>query len=340
MITAQHPGNHIRHSVLRSALRVCARVPRTLVAIRCKYDFANAHVLITGGASGIGLELAKQCQSKGASVSVLDVSIPSGTVRGLSGCDLGDRVVWHDADVGDPVQVASAVADSIERFGDIDVVVANAGISKDKCLLDMPLEDYVTMDRVNHLGVVITLKAVVPRMVERGKGKAVIVSSAAGLTSNVGAPAYCATKFAVRAVAESLRYELLGSGVDVHIAMPTFIDTPLVRKAFDNAGELGSAATRLQREIKPKAYPVDESVARMLYGIENGMYLLPSCDTFSDKLLASSATGPSSPKSLPLLLHMLLSPFMVLLHFLYNRYVEAVCLEEMPKARQRSLHKG
>ncbi|KAK9817122.1 hypothetical protein WJX72_009840 [[Myrmecia] bisecta] len=149
------------------------------------------------------------------------------------------QVLALQADVSNYNEVRAAVSDAERQHGPVDVVFANAGISPYSALfVDGDIQLWEDVNRVNYLGVVYTLRAVLPGMVQRGSGHAVITCSIVGVCGGPGGSAYAASKFAVRGLADSIRAELLGTGVSLHLACPVWSDTPLARKAVQQWPEL------------------------------------------------------------------------------------------------------
>lgn len=165
----------------------------------------STRVLVTGASRGIGAAVADAFAARGCTVGRASRS-------GEPACD-----------VADPDSIGRAVA----AFGDVDVLVANAGIAHYVPFADMPTDQIVELTRVNWLGTVYTVKAALPGLLERRRGHIVIVSSGAGIRSFPGAAVYGATKAAQRGFAEALRHELSGSGVSVTTVFPGEIATAL-----------------------------------------------------------------------------------------------------------------
>ena len=181
----------------------------------------GTRVLVTGASRGIGSAVARAFADRGCEVGLLARStdeleelarsLPGGGHRALSG------------DVGDAASVSAAV----EAFGRTDVVVANAGVADYGPFRTMDLDAVERMTRVNWLGTVHTVAAVLPGMLERRSGHIVVVSSGAGLRAFPGAAVYGATKHAQKGFAEALRHELSATGVSVTIVYPGEIESHL-----------------------------------------------------------------------------------------------------------------
>jgi len=218
------------------------------------------HVIVTGGSSGIGLAIAALLLARGDRVSLVarDEARLAAAQRVLSPSGAQDqRVMGASADVTDTEALRDAVARCTARFGSVDTIVACAGIVEPALFTD---QDAATFDRqiaVNVTGVANSLRAVLPTMLESGRGRIGIVSSGAGLVGIPGYSAYCASKFALRGLAAALRLETAGSGVNVSICFPPDTLTPQFER------ELPLRPTQAQA-IMGRVRPVD---ARTVAGI-------------------------------------------------------------------------
>ncbi len=185
-------------------------------------------VLITGGARGVGAEVARRLHERGAQLVLTDVD--EGAL-GEIGAELGtDRVLTAVADVRDLGAMQDVVAGAVERFGGIDVVMANAGISTYGSVLKVDPEAFRTLVDVNIVGVFNTVRAALPSVIER-RGYVLIVSSAAAFAASAGLAPYNMAKAGVEQFAHALRLEVAHLGVDVGSAHMLWIDTPLVQDA-------------------------------------------------------------------------------------------------------------
>jgi NAD(P)-dependent dehydrogenase (short-subunit alcohol dehydrogenase family) len=188
-------------------------------------------VFITGGARGIGEEVARRVHAKGASVVLTDLDAAAlGDVAASLG---GQRVLTGVADVRD-LAAMQAVADrAVERFGGIDVVVANAGIASYGSVLAVDPETFRRVIDVNVVGVFNTVRATLPAVIER-RGYLLLVSSLAAFAASPALASYNASKAGVENLANALRIEVAHHGVDVGSAHMSWINTPLVRDSQDD----------------------------------------------------------------------------------------------------------
>jgi NAD(P)-dependent dehydrogenase (short-subunit alcohol dehydrogenase family) len=220
--------------------------------------------LITGGANGIGAEVARRLHTKGAKLVLTDLD--DGKLKEVAAALGEDRVLTAVADVRDLSAMQAAVDKGIERFGGIDIVMASAGIATSGSVLVVDPQAFKTLIDVNVVGVFHTVRAALPSVIER-RGYVLIVSSAAAYAATAGMAPYAASKAGVEHFANALRQELAHRGVDVGSAHMLWIDTPMVRE-----GKAESAAFRemLRRLPGPlgKTTSVDKCGEVFLKGIE------------------------------------------------------------------------
>jgi NAD(P)-dependent dehydrogenase (short-subunit alcohol dehydrogenase family) len=187
----------------------------------------NKVVLITGAGRGIGEATARALAAKGAKLVLTDVDEAPLTALVA---DLGDVAVGMRADVRDLADMQAAVDAGIARFGGIDVVLANAGISSYGSVLNVDPETFKRVIDINTTGVFHTVRAALPSLIER-KGYVLVVSSLAAFTACPGLASYNASKAGAEHFANALRLEVKYQGVDVGSAHMAWIDTPLVQDA-------------------------------------------------------------------------------------------------------------
>ena len=190
-------------------------------------DWSQRIVFITGASSGIGRGLSLELARRGASLGLLARrrEMLEGLVAEVE--QAGGRALALPADVTDAAAVKEAADALRERFGRIDVLIANAGVGATTHATELKPDEFARVVNINLLGAVNSVTAVVPQMVERGSGQLVAISSLAGYRGLPKSGAYCASKAALSAFFESLRIDLRGTGIDVTIIHPGFIKTPL-----------------------------------------------------------------------------------------------------------------
>ena len=213
--------------------------------------FADKLVVITGGSSGIGRALAHAFASEGARL-VLTATHESRLSDAANECaQLGASVSTYAADVSDFEQMQGLFAKVREEHGTPDILINNAGVVMAGDLVSVELEDWRRLFDINVMGVVHGLKLFLPDMIARGSGHVVNVSSAAGLMAPPLMSTYCATKFAVVGLSESLRREVARHGIKVTCVCPGTTNTPIkdkVKLAGKASGARGQNRVRAMFE--------------------------------------------------------------------------------------------
>ncbi len=211
--------------------------------------------MITGASSGIGEALAVEFGRRGASVGLLArraevLREVAGKVEAAGGNSLAVAV-----DVRDAPAVKSATAKVVERFGGVDVLVANAGKGEITLAREFDIEVATQVLAVNLLGAMNSVAAVLPEMIARGSGQIVGISSLAAYRGFPGSGAYCASKAALSTFFESLRVELRPRNIYVTTIHPGFIDTPMTRgrnQKMPFLQDAGRAAQLMVRAVEAR----------------------------------------------------------------------------------------
>lgn len=209
------------------------------------YELSGKVVLVTGGARGIGFETARQLHDHGASVAIVDLDAEEAREAAER---VGDRALGIAADVTDAGAVQAAVAETVKRFGGLDVAVANAGIAPPSIATTrtVPTEQWERVLDINLLGSWHTARAALPQVSERG-GQIVFIGSLFSFSNGVLNSAYATSKAAVEALGRSLRVELAPLGASATVAYFGWVQTDLVRESLDRQG-----AARLLENIMPR----------------------------------------------------------------------------------------
>jgi short-subunit dehydrogenase len=200
--------------------------------------------VITGASDGIGAEIARQLASQDATLVLAGRSQQKLDAVAAQCRERGAQVLAMAMDVAQEPQCRALVAAAVERFGRIDALVNNAGISAQALFEDVKAEDlhwYEDLMRVNLWGAVWCTHAALPHL-KQSRGRIVAVASLAGLVGVPGRTAYSATKFAMTGFFEALRAELKAAGVSVTTAYPGVVATQIRYRGFNAKGEAAGSS--------------------------------------------------------------------------------------------------
>ncbi|MGH7893552.1 MAG: SDR family NAD(P)-dependent oxidoreductase [Candidatus Binatia bacterium] len=226
-------------------------------------DFRDRVAVVTGASSGIGAQLARDLAGRGMHVALLArredrlQALAEELGRG------GVTAIPVRCDVAERAMVDAAFARVLERFGRIDLLVNNAGYVRHALFKDHDVDDIEHMMRTNYLGVVYTIKAVLPAMRARHEGWIVNLSSVAGKLGQPDESAYSATKFAVTGLSEAIAYELAPLGIHVMTVYPALVRTEMFTKDV-----LARMPERVKRRfLEPAAF-----TREVVRALERGAY--------------------------------------------------------------------
>jgi NADP-dependent 3-hydroxy acid dehydrogenase YdfG len=207
-------------------------------------------LVVTGGASGIGLATGELCARAGWPVVLLDLpeALERSRSAGTQECFAGTAA----ADVRDFAALEAALAGVTQQIGPLAGVVASAGIADQSSVLSGDPARWRTVIETNLIGTANTIRAAAPLLVEAGGGDLVVIASLSGRETYVGEPAYIASKWGTVGLGHAARRELAGMGVRVSLIEPGIVDTPLTRS---------SAPVRRLLESGPSLRPEDVAEA-------------------------------------------------------------------------------
>lgn len=210
-------------------------------------DLVGKAAIVTGAGAGIGLAIAGRLAAEGCRVLCADIDGDSAEAAAAA---VGGGAVAHRVDVSDEVQVIGMVNACVAAFGGVDKLVANAGVVHFAPLLETTVDDFDRVMRINLRGAWLCTKHAAPRMVERGGGAIVNMSSLGGLVAAAGTAAYGMSKAGIIHLSRITAAELRSANVRSNALLPAFVDTPMQQTAismFDEALGAGGADSMIGR---------------------------------------------------------------------------------------------
>ena len=225
--------------------------------------------LITGGGRGIGKETALLFAREGSDVIICDIDKVSceETRREIEA--LGRKAMDFQADVTSPEQVQEMITKILDNFKKIDILINNAGITRDGLLVRMSESDWDKVLAVNLKGVYNCTKAVAKPMMKKRSGGIVNIASIIGIIGNAGQANYAASKGGIIAFTKSVARELSSRGIRANAIAPGFIDTEMTRKLPDTAREAMLKAIPLNK----LGNPLDVAKVALFLASENSSYI-------------------------------------------------------------------
>lgn len=213
------------------------------------FDLSEKVAIVTGGNGGIGLGYARGLAKAGASVAIWGRNPDKNASAASELEDIGSEVISMVCDVGSEDDVERSFGDTLDRFGHVDAVFANAGIgARGTRFVDMSLDEWRDIFRVNSEGVFLTLRAASRHMVDRGQGGSLVVTSSA--SSAMGMPRgqhYAATKAGANAIVRALAVEFGGAGIRANAVVPGWIETEMTEDWFASEGFQKKVLPRVPR---------------------------------------------------------------------------------------------
>jgi uncharacterized protein len=230
-------------------------------------DLSDKVIVITGASSGFGAAIARRCAAAGAKVVLAARS--ADTLEQLAGTLGAQRALVVPTDITSPEDVAWLAQAALDRFGRVDVLVANAGFGVLDSFADARLDDLQAMIDVNLYGTVQCVQAFLPRMLARRSGQIVVMASLAGVIATANMGFYNATKFALVGMTRTLMLELHGTGVRCALVCPGVAPTGFQLRADS------SKYPRITRAVQCTAEQVARVTVRAIRQRTHGELIIP-----------------------------------------------------------------
>ncbi|MCD8090577.1 MAG: 3-oxoacyl-[acyl-carrier-protein] reductase [Clostridiales bacterium] len=213
-------------------------------------DLKGKTVIVTGSSRGIGFAIAKAFAAKGANIVINDIKIPEETIDEIKA--FGVDCIGITADISDFEQAEGLVKGAKEKFGTVDVLVNNAGITRDGLLIRMKEKDFDDVIRINLKGTFNMIKHASKIMLKQKRGAIINLSSVVGLMGNIGQLNYSASKAGVLGITKTAARELGSRGITCNAIAPGFIKTPMTDVLTDDVKNAMLAQIPLGRQGLPE----------------------------------------------------------------------------------------
>ncbi|MGN0508442.1 MAG: 3-oxoacyl-[acyl-carrier-protein] reductase [Ruminococcus sp.] len=222
-------------------------------------DFTNKTAVVTGGSRGIGLAIATKLAQGGANIAILYVGDESEGIKAKEELSqYGTKVEQYFCDVSDFEASQKVVEKVIEEFGGIDFLINNAGITRDKLILNMDEKDFDAVVGVNLKGTFNMIKHTYKHFMKKRFGRIVSTSSIVGLNGNAGQANYSASKAGIIGLTKSVAKELAGRGVTANAVAPGYIGTDMTNVLSDKVKDA------MKAQIPAKRIGTPEDVANVV----------------------------------------------------------------------------
>jgi 3-oxoacyl-[acyl-carrier protein] reductase len=240
---------------------------RTSEQIEMSWNLNGKTAIVTGGGQGIGRAIAQALAGEGARVAVCDIRAATAEAAAAELRDRGSQAIGIPADVSDASQVEAMVAQVRAALGPINILVNNAGIQLRAPLAELAIADWDRTLAVNLRGPFLCTRAVLPDMIAQRSGKIINISSDSGKAGWATGSAYCASKFGLIGMTESVAREVANYNINVNAICPGGVDTPMSQTVRKEDGTPYDVTGWLQPDdIAAVAVFLASDASRALYG--------------------------------------------------------------------------
>ncbi len=211
------------------------------------------NAIVTGGARGIGREIVMDFLREGASVAFIDLN-PSESMAEMeqAAAAAGGKVAFKKGDVSNAEGISKVIDEIIKEMGSVEILVNNAGITRDGLVFRMPLENWEKVLSINLTSAFLVSQIVARQMIKQRTGSIINMASIVGLGGNAGQANYAASKAGLIGLTRSLAKECGGRGVRVNAVAPGYIDTDMTRGLPEQAKEAFLTVVAMKRPGKPE----------------------------------------------------------------------------------------
>ena len=244
------------------------------------YDLKGKKALITGASGGIGSAIAKTLNEAGAEVAISGTRLES--LKALSDT-LDEKTQIFSCNLSNPSAIEALLKESAEKMGGIDILINNAGITRDNLFMRMTDEEWQAVLDINLTATMKLCKGVVRGMMKNRWGRIINISSVVGSTGNPGQANYAASKAGMVGMSKSLAFEVASRGITVNIIAPGFIETPMTDKLNEDqktnimnqipAGRMGTV-TEIASAVLYLASPEASYLTGATLHINGGMAMI------------------------------------------------------------------
>ena len=214
--------------------------------------FENKTAIVTGASRGIGFETARQLALQGADIAICATTIEKAEAAARQIADESGRKAFpFQTNVADTAQAAAFVNQAVEKLGKLDLLVNNAGITRDGLLLKMTEQAWDDVLSINLKGVFNVTKAAVTHMMKARYGRIVSIASIVGIHGNAGQTNYAASKAGIIGFTKSLAKELASRNIHANVIAPGYVDTDMTAALKDDVKQALMDAIPLKRTARP-----------------------------------------------------------------------------------------